>query len=252
MGCSGRPRTLRLPAPGGPQPAPPGPSPDRSVTAPAGRPQQPPEARPLPRWRRPPPFLSGAVPEPLEPRRAPQAGEKQEHALLGPPRRAGPGAVRCGAGPAAPGPALPQASRSARPALTCPASPARQRRALLATSEAAGSAPISAAWPPGCSGPGAAAMTPGRAAGRRRAPRRRSAMTNPLGWPCPLAPPPRPEGPARQPIGGAAGAAGAGSRWRAGEATAAGSAGGGAGLPPRRLSLPALPWPGLAWPALLG
>lgn len=164
----------------------------------------------------------------------------------------GPGRARCGAGPAAPGPALPQASRSARPALTCPASPARQRRALLATSEAAGSAPISAAWPPGCSGPGAAAMTPGRAAGRRRVPRRRSAMTNPLGWPCPLAPPPRPEGPARQPIGGAAGAAGAGSRWRAGEATAAGSAGGGAGLPPRRLSLPALPCPALAWPALLG
>lgn len=109
MGCSGRPRTLRLPAPGGPQPAPPGPSPDRSVTAPAGRPQQPPEARPLPRWRRPPPFLSGAVPEPLEPRRAPQAGEKQEHALLGPPRRAGPGAVRCGArgARASPAPGLP-------------------------------------------------------------------------------------------------------------------------------------------------
>lgn len=242
MGCSGRPRTLRLPAPGGPQPAPPGPSPDRSVTAPAGRPQQLPEARPLPP---PAPYRSPWSRE--GPRRP---GRRRSTPCSAP--RGGPGRARCGAGPAAPGPALPQASRSARPALTCPASPARQRRALLATSEAAGSAPISAAWPPGCSGPGAAAMTPGRAAGRRRAPRRRSAMTNPLGWPCPLAPPPRPEGPARQPIGGAAGAAGAGSRWRAGEATAAGSAGGGAGLPPRRLSLPALPCPGLACPARLG
>lgn len=66
-----------------------------------------------------------------------------------------------GSGPTA-GPAsgLP----SARPALTFPANPARERRALLATSEAASSVPDSGEPSPSSGRPGAAAMTAALAA----------------------------------------------------------------------------------------